>query len=227
MASGWRRPSPSTRSRHRWPIASLSSKMQKMPGRKRWGWLCTAELLGRRKRKQQSFFFSLSVEFKCFLWRRRTKSCHMSRPPPGWARGEERDLAAAHISSFAESAYFPQTLPRGREVRRALGRSRFGSGLCQSLVIQGLASSLVEGKHYPPDPSALEKKRFFFSNINNVTRCDQPLQGLMADPVLLGILVSNQYQIDTWLVSWYINTSTFFTCWMSWSINPFVMFSFS
>lgn len=60
-----------------------------------------------------------------------TKSCHMSRPPPGCVCGEEQDLAAAHISPSAESAYCPETLPGGPEVTRALGRSRFGSGLCQ------------------------------------------------------------------------------------------------
>lgn len=78
----------------------------------------------------------------------RTKSCHMSGPPPGSVCGEEQDLAAARISSPAESAYCPESLPGGREVRRAFGRSRFGSGLCQSRGIQGLASLLRRGEAF-------------------------------------------------------------------------------
>lgn len=92
-----------------------------------------------------------------------TKSCHMSRPPPGSVCGEEQDLAAAHISPSAESAYCPETLPGGPEVTRALGRSRFGSGLCQSLGIQGLASLPRRGETLA-FPCSKKKEREFLKD---------------------------------------------------------------
>lgn len=139
-----------------------------------------------KERKPKVFF---SVEFKCFLWRWRTKSCHMSRPPLGWVCGEEQDLAAAHTSSFAESAYFPET------AKTEWGQEGFGALQIWEWPVPKPGDSRLSQPPYrsgninPP----LEKK--ILSKLNYVTPCEKKTPHLQSPngSNLFGLI---QYQVN-------------------------------
>ena len=71
--------------------------------------------------------YKTGVGVHCFFEVGTSKYCHMLRLPPRLCvQGEKERFGCGHISSSAESAHFPELLPKGCEVRRARGGGSLG-----------------------------------------------------------------------------------------------------